>query len=395
MKHLPPSGSNDLRALPNRIESDMVMWAKGYAEISQRQLDQLLHVFTKAVTLADDPARSVTLQTMILQLEGVQTALQNNDPVAPDLAQKIIEDLHEMRLAMTSPLRPVAIEEVLGTQVIHFHYGLSTIGQVVRFRPANRSKRAFGFIGEVIILPCDDQQVMKNLFQEIYPQNDFQFLFDLYHWPEDLPAQTFQEPGRPTDLVAIQWANHQGQDDEDDEDEVWEEEATGIPEEFVLVKTIKERDRRIGMRAFSPREEMRGFLVCIDVFADGFERWTVIGDDGKTMIDDADVFWLEISQYPHLFPVRVLDHDAIAKLLREALTLYEEKEELDDHDEILQFHRRLDSLLKFLSGDLEDERQRSIAKVYQEMLYSGSLHDIQREALIRQTAAEISRLRRI
>jgi hypothetical protein len=121
MKHLPPSGSNDLRALPNRIESDMVMWAKGYAEISQRQLDQLLHVFTKAVTLADDPARSVTLQTMILQLEGVQTALQNNDPVAPDLAQKIIEDLHEMRLAMTSPLRPVAIEEVLGTQVIHFH----------------------------------------------------------------------------------------------------------------------------------------------------------------------------------------------------------------------------------------------------------------------------------
>ena len=300
-RSLPPSGFHDLRVLLSRIETAMSLWSKGYEEITPRQLDRISHIFEKAVTLTDDPATRVPLQTMILQLEGVQSALLRRDHQrAQKQAQQMIEDIHAMRLARTSPLKPVAVEEVLGTQVIHSHYNLSTVGQVVRFQPANQERRAFGFIGNVVIRPCDNQQAMKDLFQGIYTQGDFQFLFDLYYWPADLPLQTFQEPRRPMDLVTIQWA---GQDD--DEDEAWEDD-TGSPSlEIPIVKTIREGDgdRRIGMPVYSLMQERRGYLKSIHVYEDGFEQWTAISDDGKEMIHESDFFWLEVRGYHSLFPL--------------------------------------------------------------------------------------------
>jgi dsDNA-binding SOS-regulon protein len=149
------------------------------------------------------------------------------------------------------------------------------------------------------------------------------------------------------------------------------------------------------MRVFSPREEMGGHLESIEVYADGFERWTAIGDDGKKMIDASNWFWLEISQYRHLFAVRVLGQDAIYQKLREALALYEEKGKSDDHDKIIQLHRRLDSILKFMNGDIEGEQRERIASAYQQMLWgSVSLNESQREEVARQIATKIDRLRR-
>src|SRR5262249_14643154 len=152
-------------------------------------------------------------------------------------------------------------------------------------------------------------------------RNDSFWLDDLYHWPADFPPQTFQEPGRPGDLLVIEWANYQ----EEDEEEEYQEEAVSISEDNTIVKTIREGDKRIGMYVFSIIEEMGGHLDSIEVYADGFERWTVILDGGKKIIDGSDLFWLEISEYQHLFTARVLDQDALYQKLREALALYEEK----------------------------------------------------------------------
>jgi hypothetical protein len=232
-----------------------------------------------------------------------------------------------------------------------------------------------------------EQQALKALFQAIYlTQSDILCFSDLYHWPADFPPQTFLEPGRPKDLVTVQWASHHVQEDD-------EEESSG-EETSPIVKTIREGDRRLGMPVFSIVEERNGSLDSIEVSADGCERWIALGDDGKQMVDESSLFWLETSQYRHLFPTRVLDQDAIAQQLHEALALYEEKAELSDHDEIIQFHQRLDSLLTFLNGDLEDEPKERIAQVYHQMLWGcPSLKAEQRETVVQQTAAEISRLR--
>jgi hypothetical protein len=180
--------TEDIRVLLSHIESEMSMWAKGYKEITQRQLDQFLRTFQKTIILADDAEMKEKLQTIILQLESVQDALLRSESGDHQLAQQIISTVHELRRARTSDLKPVEIEEAVGAHVIYFHYSLSTIGQIVRFRPASREQRAFGFIGEVIIRPADDQEIMKALFHGVYPaQNDAPFLFDLYHWPADFP----------------------------------------------------------------------------------------------------------------------------------------------------------------------------------------------------------------
>ena len=81
--------------------------------------------------------------------------------------------------------------------------------------------------------------------------------------------------------------------------------------------------------------------------------------------------------------------------MREALALYEEKAELRDHDEIIQSQQRLDSILIFLSGDLEGEPKEHIAEIYHTMLWgSAALRSEQRETTAQQTAALISKLRR-
>ncbi len=280
-----------------RLELDMYLWAKGFEEITQHRLDHLLCTFQKTITLANDDIRD-KLQNMVHQLESVQRALLRSESVDCHLAQKILDDIHGIRHARISVLEAIEVEGVVGAHIIHFKHSLSTVGQVIRFRPASRDKRAFGFIGEVIILPADEQKAMKNLFQEIYlTRNESPFFHDLYYWPTDLPPQTFLEPRGAKDLLTIQWARHQEMGE--DENEEWEDEVANIPEAMAIVKTIRkgDGDKRTGMRVFSIVEEMGGHLDSIEVYDDGFERWIAIGADGRKMVDDSDLFWLEMNEY--------------------------------------------------------------------------------------------------
>ncbi|MBA2391726.1 MAG: hypothetical protein H0V70_03140 [Ktedonobacteraceae bacterium] len=333
---------------------------------------------------------------MIIQLEGVKTALLHSEPIDPHLARKIVEDIHEIRHARTSVLQPVEIEDVVGAYVVYFNH-LSTIGQVLRFRPASREKRAFGFIGEVIIRPTDDQKAMKKLFQEIYlTRSDSLFLFDLYLWPDDMPPLTFQEPGRTKDLLTIEWTRLLQEEDDDDQEGEEGDRHIGMPISS-MVQKVGDGDRRIGMPLYSMTQERGGYLKGIQVRADGSEWWIAIGDDGKEMIDKSSLFWLEIRGYNHIFTSRVLSKNDIYQKLREALQLNEEKAVLADHDEIIQLQWRLDRIQKDLNGDLEDDEQKKhIATIYQTMLWSSaSLNEAQREEVARQTATEIDQLRRI
>lgn len=404
----------DLRVLLGRMETDMYMWSRGYEEVSPRLLDQLLHALQKTITLASDANDSKKLQSIFHQLESVRHAVQHAEPVdhqqAQTLAQQTIEDLRALRQRRTSVLKPVAVEEVVGAHVIYFYHALSTVGQVVRFQPAGE-KRAFGFIGDIIIRPCDEQKAMKEVFQGVYALGDGP-VSKLYHWPADLPAQTFLDPGRPKDLRRIEWANPRHEDEDEDEDEGY----SGPPTpslvqqvgDYLKSRQISKRisagdgDQRIGMPVYSLIHEQKGYLKSIQVHADGSERWIAEGEDGKEMRHEGTFFWLEIQGYHQLFPTRVLDQEDIYQHLREALALNEEHAELaeaaesEDHDEMIHHQQRLDRILKFLNGDLPDENQVAIATVYHRMIWSSvSLGAAQREQAAKQTAAEIAQLRSI
>jgi hypothetical protein len=159
-RSLPPYGHTDLRVLLSRIETELSLWSRGYEEIALRRLEQFLRSFQKAMTATTDLDDRKQLQHMMHQLESLHQALLRSEPVdhqfAQELARQIVENIHALRDARTSMLKPVAVEEAVGAHVIYFNSAFSTIGQIVRFRPAGREKRAFGFIGEVIIRPADE-----------------------------------------------------------------------------------------------------------------------------------------------------------------------------------------------------------------------------------------------
>jgi hypothetical protein len=396
----------DLRVLLGRMETDMYMWSRGYEEITPYRLNQLLHFLQKAITLADVPDDLKKLQDIWKQLEDIQSVLLRSEPVdgpqTQQLAQHLIEALRALRQRRTSSLHPVAVEEVVGAHVIYFYHDLSTVGQVVRFQPAGE-KRAFGFIGNIIIRPCDEQEAMIEVFQGVYALGDSP-VSNLYHWPADLPAQTFLDPGRPKDLRTIEWAEPRHEDEDEDEDEGYSgpltpslvQQAGDYLKSMLIRRRISagDGDQRIGMPAYSLIHAQKGYLKSIQMYADGSERWIVDGEDGKEMRHEGTFFWLEVPEYHQLFPGRVLSLDDLSLKLQEALQLYEEKAELDDHDEILHHQQQMDRILKFLNGDLADENQVAIATVYHQMIWSSvSLDAAQREQAARQTAIEIDWLR--